>query len=129
MTLSHNTAIRDACVNTAVDAVDGGTTNASGIMRFLEGANSRAEITLQNPAFGAAASQAASALGVPLDSGPAVATAVALDAFDLQDRDRNLVFAGSIGAPASGADIEMADRTLATNDIIRLNSLQYTAFP
>lgn len=127
MTLAHDATLRNTLVNTVVDAIDAGSANAAGLLRFLEGANSRAEVTLQNPAFGAAASQAASLLGVPLDSAAAAATSVALDGFDFQDRDRNLVFNGSIGGTSSGEDIEMADPTLAVNDIIRVTSFVYNA--
>ena len=125
MSVSHGTATRTALCNAAVDRIDlGGGGTGLGKLKFLTALDVvLCTITLPNPAFGAASGAAALLLGVPLTG--TVTVAGTCSAFYFTDSADTTVIAGSVGT--SGQDINLSSVTVAVNDVIQLDSIQYTA--
>lgn len=125
MTISHGSGTRTALCNTAVDRLDlGGGGAGLGKLKFLTALDVvLCTVTLQNPAFGAASGPTATLLGVPLQS--SAATAGTCTKFQLTDSGDGVVIAGTVGT--SGQDINLSSVTFATNDIVQIDALTYTA--
>lgn len=132
MALTHVTAIRNALADYVVDAIDANTGNASGHVQITKtagnytGANLLAEIALANPAFGAASSGTATALGVPVEDSSADNTGTATE-FRVIDRASNEVFKGTVTATGGGGDMELSSTGITAGDAVRINSFTYTA--
>lgn len=124
MKVADNAAI--AKCNAVVDLVDAGTANPAGCIRFYSGAvatNPSAEPTgllaendCANPAFGAAAmagtadpnDQAEAVLNTCTNNAPTGTGAIA--SFAVLDRDRNVVFQGTVSTIAAGTgDLQLDD--------------------
>lgn len=138
MKVSDNAAI--AKCNAVVDLVDAGTANAAGCIRFYSGTVNTdpsveptgllAENTCANPAFGAAAMagtanpndqaeavlQTCAANGTPTAGG-------AIASFAVLDRDRNVVFQGSVSTIAAGTgDLQLDDvNVVQSGGVVDLN--------
>lgn len=126
MALVHVTAVRNALADEVVDRIDLGTTNAQGKVRIQTAADATlVDIDLANPAFGAAASGTATALGVPHE-GTATATGTAAK-FRVLDRDDGEIFQGTVTATSGGGDMELSSTSITTNDVVRINSFTYSA--
>ena len=125
MTISHGTATRTALCNAAVDRIDLGSGGVGlGKLKFLTVTDTvLCTITLPNPAFGAARGAAALLLGVPLSGTVTVAGTVTK--FLFTDSADTTVIAGSVGT--SGQDINLSSVTFSVNDVVQIDSLQYTA--
>ena len=125
MTISHGSACRTALCNAAVDRIDLGSGGAGlGKLKFLTSADTvLCTITLANPAFGAASGAAALLLGVPLTG--TVTVAGTCTKFYFTDSADTTVIAGSVGT--SGQDINLSSVTFSVNDVVQIDSLQYTA--
>jgi len=127
MSISHGATTRYALVNAAVDRVDlGGTPPAYGLLKFLSATDVLVcSITLQNPAFTSTASSVSQTLnGVPLQ-GTVLTTTVTISKFYFTDSDGVTVIQGTVGT--SGQDINLSSVTPNAGDIIRIDSIQYTA--
>ena len=126
MTISHGTATRYALVNAAVDRVDLGG-GSFGKLTFLSSTDTVVcNITLANPAFSSTASSASQTLlGVPL-TGTVLTTGVTITKFYVYDTSGStVVIAGAVGT--SGQDINLSSVTVSVNDVIQIDSIQYTA--
>ena len=125
MTISHGTATRTALCNAAVDRIDLGSGGVGlGKLKFLNVTDTvLCTITLANPAFGAASGAAALLLGVPLTG--TVTVAGTCTKFYFTDSADTTVIAGSVGT--SGQDINLSSVVLAINDVIQIDSIQYSA--
>ena len=122
MAVSHGSATRTALCNTAVDLVDGGA--AAGKLKFLNsGATPLCTITLQDPAFGDASGPSALLLGVPLSG--TVGVQGTITQFIFTDSNDVTVIAGTVST--SGADINLSSVAVNVNDVIQVDSIQYTA--
>lgn len=114
------TGVRNAACDAIVDRVDAGA--AAGKLRIYTGAQPAsandaasgtllAEVTLADPAFGAAASGSASL------TDPAAVTASAAGTagwFRVLDSDSNTVFDGAVTATGGGGDLTLSSTALAS---------------
>jgi hypothetical protein len=122
MALTHGAATRNAMCNVVVNRIDLGA--AAGTLKFLTSLDVvLCTITCADPAFDSAFGGTANMLGLPKQSTGAVAGTVAK--FLFADSDGVTIFEGSVGT--SGQDINLSSVTLATNDIIQIDALSYSA--
>lgn len=124
MAVTHPTAVRTAVADFIVDQVDEGT--PPGLLVFQQsGGTTVCTITLNNPAFDAAAAGVAALDVAPtLTSNGATAGTIAKAEF------RNAAGTAKIlcACGTSGSDINIpGGLTLATNDTVTVTSLSYTA--
>lgn len=126
MSLTHVTAIRNSLADLVVDAIDVGTTDATGDLIVQTGADATlCTINLANAAFGAASSGTATAASLPKE-GTATGSGTAAK-FRVRNRDNSEVFQGTVTATGGGGDMELSSTTIATNDVIRINTFTYSA--
>ena len=126
MTLTHVTSVRNTLADAVVDISDTGSSNSTGKIRIqTSGDATLVDIDLANPAFGAAASGTATALGVPHE-GTAGATGTAAK-FRVLDRDDGEIFQGTVTVSAGGGDMELSSVSITTSDVVRINSFTYSA--
>lgn len=141
MTISHPTSVQNAAADAVVDSVDAGTIDTAGDLQVLDGTTVLAEIALQDPAFGAAASGEASLQGTPLSN--TASNSGTADGFKVRDKDNNEVFSGSAGQKYAITGVSTANNTfdvdtdltssLSPGDIIRVsgstgNDGKYTVY-
>ena len=129
MALTHVTAIRNSLADLVVDAIDVGTTDATGDLQVAtSGAFSTilALILFANPSFGAASSGTATMAGAPKEDSNAAGGGTAA-AFRCRDRDNNEVFRGTVAT--SGADMNLSSTTINPGDAVRINSFTYSSSP
>ena len=145
MTLTHQTNARNAAADAVVDLIDAGT--GAGHCKLYEGgvgATLIADITVQNPAFGAAAGGEASLQGAPSNSAAASTQNAGVDAFAIEDGDGTEIFRGTVGesysvTALSGKTISVSDASntltgrLSAADQVRItgnsnstNNITYT---
>lgn len=129
MALVHVTAIRNSLADLVVDAIDVGTTDATGDMQVATSTawtTVLATILFANPAFGAASSGTATMAGAPKEDSNAAGGGTAA-AFRVRDRDNNEVFRGTVST--SGADMNLSSTTINAGDAVRINSFTYSSSP
>jgi hypothetical protein len=125
MAFTHPTTIRNAIVDLLVDKLDLGSANAAGALVIkTSGGTTLATLNLSNPAFGAAASGAATASAIT--SGTAVAAGT-MAKFELQDRDRAKICEGTITITGGGGDLVFSGAALlvAVGDPIAVSAFTY----
>ena len=128
MSLTHVTAVRNALADYVVDAIDTGTTDATGDLIVQNSSDTiLCTIALANPAFGAASGGTASANGLPKEG--TVASAGTASKFRVRDRDNTEIFQGTVTASGGGGDMELSSTSLAVSDVVRINTFTYTASP
>lgn len=130
MAIVHVVGVRNSLADNVVDRVDVGTTNAAGrlVIATAGFAVIIAEIPLNNPAFGAAASGVATADVSPQPEATAIGTGTAA-VFRLEDRDEAEIFQGTVTPTGGGGDMEMSSVGVTTGDAVRVNLFTYTAAP
>lgn len=129
MALVHVTAIRDAIANLVVDAIDVGSTDATGDLQIATSTawtTVLATILFSATAFGASSSGTATMAGAPKEDSNAAGGGVAA-AFRVRDRDNNEVFRGTVAT--SAADMNLSSTTINSGDAVRINSFTYSAPP
>lgn len=129
MAITHVTAIRNSLADLVVDAIDAGP--GAGYVNiyadFGGGLGALlAEITLSDPAFGAAAAGVATASGLPVEDSSANGTGVAAY-FLVFDSDDNEVFRGTVTATGEGGDMTMVSTSLTVGEPVQITSFTYTA--
>ena len=125
MSLVHTTAVR----NTLADAIDTAVNQGSAAGNFIvqdSGDVVLAEITLQDPAFGASSSGTITLAGTPLEDSSADASGTAAK-FRFRDSDDTEIFRGTITATGGGGDVEIDNTSIAVGQIVRLTSFTYSA--
>lgn len=128
MAITHPTTVRNSLADLVVDLLDAGA--GPGKVRVFAGGTGGTllcQITLADPAFGAAASAVATAAGLPKEGTATVAGTA--NAFTVVDSVDVIAFQGTITATAGGGDMELTSTTIAINDVIRINTFTYTAPP
>lgn len=120
---THSATTRDSIADLVVDAVDVGSANANGrlLVYTLNRISLLATVELANPAFAAASSGVAVALGLPLSDAIADSDGTAAQ-FDVVDRDENIIFSGEVGV-----DMTLPETEVAAEDIFKITSMSYTA--
>lgn len=120
MAVTLSTAARNAACDAVVDLVDGGA--AAGKVRIRASSTTLVDITLSDPAFGAASSGVATAAGLPL-SGTAGAAGTA-DNFQVLDSDNNVIWSGTAGT--SGTDMILDNTSIANGQTVNLTAFTHT---
>lgn len=129
MALVHITTIRNSLADLVVDALDLGSTDATGDLQVATSTawtTVLATINFANPAFGAASSGTATMAGAPKEDSNAAGGGTAA-AFRVRDRDNNEVFRGTVST--SGADMNLSSTTINSGDAVRINSFTYSSSP
>lgn len=124
MALTHSPTARNAMAAAVAAAVDTGVGTAA-LVVLDAGAVELATIDLQAPAFltpatGGVGDGEMVYAGLPLEDPNAAAAGTAV-AFEVRNRDGDVVFDGTVGAPGSGADLELSNTTIAVLDAVRIN--------
>ena len=123
MAVTHATALRNTLCNAAVDALDGGTTDAAGDVQWANSSDTvLATGALSNPAFGAASGGTATASAI---GDATVGTAGTLAKAFFRNRDNTEQFRCAVGT--SGSDINLSSLGVGIGDIVRLTALTYSA--
>lgn len=129
-------ASQQAAADGVVDRTDTGTGTATGLLRIYTGAQPAdadtaasgtllVELTLANPAFGAANTSGTAALL----STPRTATASATGTagwFRVVNRDGTSVFDGSVTATGGGGDLTLDNVSIASGQTVNITALSYT---
>lgn len=137
MTFRLPDASQQAAADAVVDRLDAGS--GAGILRFWSGsapadADTAAtgtlllEVTLSDPAYGAANSSGTAALsGTPSGTGTAAAS-TGTDAGYCRgvDSDGNTVFQGDVTVTGGGGDVTLDNINIAEGQTVTLTSLPYT---
>lgn len=127
MALTHVTAIRNSLADLVVDALDVGTTDATGDLQIATSSaftTVLALILFSNPAFGAASGGTATMAGAPKEDSNAAGGGTAAN-FRVRDRDNNEVFRGTVSTV--GADMNLSSTAINGGDAVRINSFTYSA--
>ncbi len=115
------TASRNAAADVIVDKVDQGS--GAGKVRIKSaGATVIAEVTLGDPAFGAAATGVATGSGLPKVGAGIAAAGAGTDAasFDVCDSDNTVIWSGGI------AELGLDNVNIADGQVVNINTLTYT---
>lgn len=132
MAITLATATRNAKADAAVDQIDGGTGAGSLQIRSDTrpvSANDAAtgtllaEVILENPAFGAAASGVATLADPDAVTGAAAGTATW---FRVLDGDDATIFDGSVTATGGGGDLTLATTTISVGLSVDVTGGTYT---
>lgn len=129
MALVHITTIRNSLADLVVDALDLGSTDATGDLQVATSTawtTVLATINFANPAFGAASAGTATMAGAPKEDSNAAGGGTAA-AFRVRDRDNNEVFRGTVST--SGADMNLSSTTINSGDAVRINAFTYSSSP
>jgi hypothetical protein len=110
-----STAARNAACNAAVDLVDAGAGAGNLIIR-TSGGTTLVSFTLDDPAFGNAATGVATAAGFP-KTATASASGTA-DNYQIRDSDNNVIISGTVGT--SGTDIVLDNTSINNGQDVEL---------
>lgn len=126
MAITLSTGARNAACDAVVDRVDAGA--AAGKLK-LKAANDTllCTITLNDPAFDAAANGAAALDVAPALSGTGAAAAgagTAATKFDFTDSDDNVVFSGVVGV--GSGELQMDNNSIADGQTVNITGYTHT---
>lgn len=130
MALTHVTAIRNSLADLVVDALDLGSTDATGDIQIATStafSTILATLTFANPAFGSATGGTATANAIVSDTNAANTGTAA--SFRLRDRNNAEVLRGTVTATGGGGDIQLSSTSITAGDTVSITSLTYTASP
>jgi len=132
MTLAHITSVRNTLCNTVVDLLDIGA-GAQGDTQIGTAAFAAILATVLfevkgTGAFGAAAAGIATMTSPPREDSSATGGGTAVT-FRCRDAAAAEVFQGTVGAIASGADMELSSTLINPGDAVRFNSFTYASSP
>lgn len=123
ITLASNT--RDVATNSIVNLINQGTINPTGSINIYTTGLTTLLVTLNfsNPAY--ATSLNGVARGNPVTNGVALTSGVA-SIFTVVNRDGTEIFRGTVTATGGGGDIELSSISIATSQIVSINSSTFT---
>lgn len=125
MATTLSTTARNAACDAVVDLVDGGA-GAGKIRIKSAGAVVIAEVTLADPAFGAAAAGVATMAGAP-KSGAGVAaagTGTAAATFDVCDSNNTVIWSGAVGT--GSGELQLNNVNIADGQVVTVTSFTHT---
>lgn len=123
MALTHVVAVRNSLADLIDDLVNTGSGTAK--FRFRASTTTIVDISLQNPAHGAASSGTISVAGVPLNAN---ATGTGnVDNFQVLDRNGGIVYSGTVTATGGGGDITINNISVNTGQNVELTTFAYSA--
>lgn len=125
MPIILTTNTRNVATNSIVDLIDSGSTNPTGSINIYTTGLSVLLVTLNfsNPAFGNSLNGVAT--GNPVTNGVALASGTA-SIFTAVNRNGVEIFRGTVSATGGGGDIELSSVSIATSQIISINSTTFT---
>lgn len=127
MAIELSTAARDAMNDALAGLVDAGTDNAGGRMVVYSDTSAVLAIfEFPDPAFGGGSTGGVLTLDGGAITSSALATGIAAT-FEVQDRDEDVVYSGTVGEAGSGADAIIDTTSITSGDTVRLNSHVITA--
>lgn len=128
MALTHIATLRNTLADAAVDALDVGSTDATGDLQIATSTGFStilATLTFANPAFGPASGGITTANSITSDTNAAnTGTAVA---FRVRDRNNSEVFRGSVTVTGGGGDLQLSSVGITAGDTVSITSMTYTA--
>lgn len=130
MALTHITALRNSLADLVVDAIDVGTTDATGDLQFAVDSTFAvilATLAFANPAFAAAAGGVA--VADPIASDTNAAGGGSTTAFRIRNRDNAEVLRGTVTATGGGGDVQLSSTLVTNGDTVAITSMSYTASP
>jgi hypothetical protein len=116
-----STAARNAACDGVVDLVDAGA--GAGKLKIRASGTLLAEITLADPAFGAASAGVATGASFPRSDTSADASGTA-DNYQITDSDDNVIISGTVGE--GSGDISLDNTDIAAGQTVTINSLTHT---
>lgn len=123
MALTHAAATRNSLADLIDTLVNTGAGTA--VLRVRAIAVTVADISLANPAFGAASAGIITLAGVPLS---AIASATGdLDNFQIINRNGDLIYSGTITATGGGGDLTVNNISVNMGQEVAITSLTYEA--
>jgi len=128
MALTHVAAIRNSLADLVVDAIDVGSTDASGDLQIATStafSTILATLVFSATAFGAASGGTATANAITADTNAANSGTAA--AFRIRDRNNAEVLRGTVSATGGGGDIQLSSTSITAGDTVSITSLTYTA--
>ena len=125
MPIILTTNSRNVATNSIVDLIDTGTVNPTGSINIYTTGLSVLLVVLNfsNPAFGNSLNGVAT--GNPVTNGVALASGTA-SIFTAVNRNGVEIFRGTVSATGGGGDIELSSVSIATSQIISINSTTFT---
>jgi len=118
-----STAALNAAVNAIVDLADAGS--GAGVLTIMESDDTvLAELTMDDPAFGASDAGVATASTITKDDA-ANATGTAAK-FKIEDSDANLIYSGSVGITGSGEALELNTTAIVASSDVEITALTLT---
>lgn len=125
MATTLTTAARNAACNAIVDLLDAGAGAATIKMCLADGTTEVATLTMNDPAFGNAATGVATMDNSPtVEDTSATGNAGAITIAIFQDSDNTEVFRCAVGT--SGSDINMTNNVVAATEGVQLTSFTFT---
>jgi hypothetical protein len=125
MALAHSTAVRNACANAVVDAIDGGAGAGTFVLQ-TSGDVEVATLTFSDPAFADASGGAAAANSITSDTS---ATGGVVAKFRLFDSNATEIFQGTVTGTGGGGHIELSSTTIGAGETVACSAFTYTAMP
>ena len=125
MATTLSTAARNAACDAVVDLVDAGA-GAGKIRIKSAGGTVIAEVAFADPAFGAASTGVATALGVPLTGAgvAAAGTGTAAATFDVTDSANTVLWSGAVGN--GSGELSLNNTNIANGQVVTVTSFTHT---
>ena len=125
MSLTHVVGVRNSLANVTGDAVDAGSTDATGDLEIMTGGDVEVSTHLcSNPAFLAPSSGTKTADAIADDTSAAGGTAAL---FRFNDRDNAEVFRGTVTGSGGGGDLELDNVIVGVGVTVSVTSFSYSA--
>lgn len=124
MAVTLTTGARNAACDAIVDLCDAGAGAAHLKIYTTALGTLLANLTMSDPAFGAAATGVATASTISDDTS-ADATGTAAE-FTIEDSDTNEVFRGSVTVTGGGGDIELNTVSITSGDTVSISAFTVT---
>jgi hypothetical protein len=128
MAITHSAAANNAATDAVVDRIDLGAANATGVLRLKAGGTTVVDLVLPNPAFGNSGAVVAGRADLNAVTPVNAAAAGVVDTFQFLDRDRAVIFSGSVTGTGGGGDMTLDNTNVAAGQQVSVSSWTYDAF-